>query len=946
MNTLEQLTQYGQSVWLDYIRRQFIKSGGLLDLIRNNSLRGVTSNPSIFEKAISGSTDYNASIRKMAIRQLQPDNILQSIIIEDIISAADIFKSVYKKTGGNDGFVSIEVSPQLARKTDETIEQVKKLHKIIKLPNVMIKIPGTEEGIPAIEECLAEGININITLLFSMDHYEKVANAYLNALEKRLSSKKKIDNINSVASIFVSRIDTNVDSKLEKIIANETDEQKKKELRNLLGRFGIANSKLIYQKFRDLFESERFRSLEKHGAKKQRVLWASTSTKNPKYSDIMYVEELIGPDTINTMPIETMDAFLDHGKVKITVDKYIEVAQRIVEKIKDAGIDIEQVMQELEDDGIEKFDKSFESLENCIGAKRDSIIDRDFTKQKLSLGKFTGRVEKVIKKTGHNGFVQKIWKKDPMLWMDGKHKNVIKNRMGWLNLFEMMRDKIPEINSFVNELKNEEYRHAVLLGMGGSSLCPEVYLKTFGIKYGYLNLQVLDTTSPAAIDSVESTLDFDKTLFIVSSKSGTTLETTTLFKYFYDKVKNHTVDDAGKHFVAITDPATPLETLAHEKNFRHVFINPADIGGRYSALSFFGAVPAALMGINIHTLNERAERIARASEPCVEIEENPSALLGIALAELAKAGKDKVTFVISREINAFGTWVEQLIAESTGKEGKAIIPINGEELDDAKTYSKDRVFVHLKFSDSDDGFVRKINSLKRAGHPVINIQVNDEWDIGEEFFKWEFAIAAAGALLDIDPFDEPNVKESKDNTNNVLEKYKQTTVLPEPVSILKEGNLSFYFDSKTTKIKKPANARGLFKSFFKLMKAGDYLALMAFIQQNEQSFSTLENIRNQIKVRTGSATTLGFGPRFLHSTGQMHKGGPDTFIGIQITADDPMDIIIPGEPYTFGLLKRAQAIGDLQSLIKHKRRVLNVNVKGDINQGLYQLYEIIKDALL
>ncbi|RPI17272.1 MAG: bifunctional transaldolase/phosoglucose isomerase [Ignavibacteriae bacterium] len=945
MNTLAALTECGQSIWLDYIRRQFIRSGSLLKLIKNNSLRGVTSNPSIFEKAIAGSTDYNNSIRKLAKQKKSADEILQSIIIEDITAAADMFKPVFKKTKGNDGFVSIEVSPDLARKTEATIEQVKKLHKIIKQPNVMIKIPGTEEGIPAIEECLAEGININITLLFSIEHYEKVADAYFKALERRVAAGKNIDNINSVASIFISRIDSNIDSKLEKIIASETDNEKKKNLKRLPGKFGIANSKLIYQKFKELFESDRFRELEKRGAKRQRVLWASTSTKNPRYNDIMYVEELIGPYTINTMPVETMDAFLDHGKVKTTVEDNIEEAKEIVKQVEEAGISIEQVMKELEDEGIEKFDKSFESLRNCIEAKRESVIDGNFKKQKFSLGKYAGRINKDIKKLSRENFSGRIWKKDAALWMNGKHQSVIKNRMGWLNLFDMMREKIPEIYLLANTLKDKEYRHAVLLGMGGSSLCPEVYLKTFGIKYGYLNMHVLDSTDPAAIEAVESILEIDKTVFIVSSKSGTTLETASLFKYFYDKVEKLKGEWAGENFIAITDPDTSLEDLAYEKRFRHVFINPPDIGGRYSALSFFGAVPAALIGIDIYTLNERADRMANASEPCVELEENPAVTLGITLADLAKSGKDKVTFIISREIAAFGTWVEQLIAESTGKEGKAIIPVDGEELDEVKTYSKDRVFVHLKLGDNDDGNTNKINALKRAGHPVINIHLNDEWDLAEEFFKWEFAVAAAGALMDIDPFDEPNVKESKDNTGKVLEHYRQNGILPVPEPVLTDGNFSIYYDKKTTKIKRASDVRDVFKSYFKLLGKSDYVALMAFIQQTEKTYSTLEKLRNAIKVRTKSATTLGYGPRFLHSTGQMHKGGPNTFMGIQITADDAIDLVIPGEPYSFGTLKRAQAIGDMQSLIKHKRRVVNVHIKGDIDAGLIQLYEIILDSL-
>ncbi len=564
--------------------------------------------------------------------------------------------------------------------------------------------------------------------------------------------------------------------------------------------------------------------------------------------------------------------------------------------------------------------------------------------QKLRLGKFDDKIKKTSKKLKKAGFFKKIWSKDPSLWRNGEHADVIKNRMGWLNIFQVIKENAAAIKDFAAKAKDEGYHHAVLLGMGGSSLCPEVYLKTFGIKNGYLNLHVLDSTDPSAIKHAETSVDIEHTIFIVSSKSGGTLETSTLLDYFYEKVKNIKSDKAGENFIAITDPATSLEKLAGERNFRHTFVNPPDIGGRYSALSYFGAVPAALMGIDIVKLNERGERMAQACGSNINITDNPGAMLGIAIARLAKSGRDKLTFLISNEISSLGSWLEQLVAESTGKDNIGVVPINGEEVIDAKYFSNDRIFVYIKIGNDKDALSSKIKKLRKAGHPVIKITLDDKLDLGAEFFRWEFAVACAGSLLGIDPFDEPNVKESKDNTNIVLDDYKKNNTLAVPAPVITEGNISFYYDKKILNLKKSSSIKEYFKSYFELGKKHDYTAIMAFIQQSDKITSMLEKILMLIRQNTKRAVTLGFGPRFLHSTGQLHKGGPDSIIGLQITADDPIDLVIPGKDYTFSILKRAQALGDLQSLIRHERRVVNVHIKGDISNGLNELYEIIKGS--
>jgi len=464
--------------------------------------------------------------------------------------------------------------------------------------------------------------------------------------------------------------------------------------------------------------------------------------------------------------------------------------------------------------------------------------------------------------------------------------------------------------------------------------------KTASQKNGGLPLSVLDTTDPATILQLEKSLPLEKTLFIVASKSGTTAEPLAFADYFYAKLQDKLGKWAGDNFVAITDPNTPLVEMAKQRSYRRIFYNFADIGGRYSALSYFGLLPSALTGLDVAELLERALRMEHACASFVAASKNPGISLGAALGLLAKRGLNKVTFLTPQSIAPFGMWLEQLLAESTGKEGTGLLPVAGEPLGSPAVYGDDRVFVYLRLAEEVDQKLEKgTQALRDAGHPLITIRMDDHLDLGQEFFRWEIATATAGALLGINAFDQPNVQESKDNTNHLLDVETRKGGLPELDPLLVEGPLRLYFPETAS------TAAETLSRFLSRAQPGNYFALLAYLTESPYSEKSLQNIRLQVRDRFKLATTVGYGPRFLHSTGQFHKGGPNTGLFLQITADNKEDAPIPGAAYTFGELKQAQAAGDFQALQKHKRQVGRIHLSGGIDQGLEALQSAMRKAL-
>jgi glucose-6-phosphate isomerase len=501
-------------------------------------------------------------------------------------------------------------------------------------------------------------------------------------------------------------------------------------------------------------------------------------------------------------------------------------------------------------------------------------------------------VERRISELARARVVARIWAKDPSVWNGDPATPEIADRLGWLSVADAMAAEVGTLVAFADEVR-AHFTRVVLCGMGGSSLAPEVLHRTFGAAPGYPSLTVLDTTDPRAVAAAARDRDLRQTLFLISSKSGTTLEPDCLLRHFWSRT-----GERGSQFVAITDPETPLAALASERGFRRCFLNPPDIGGRYSVLSYFGLVPAALLGIDVARLLERARRMAHASAAGVPVPDNPAARLGAVLGEAALDGRDKLTLVLSAGVASFGLWVEQLIAESTGKQGKGIVPVVDEPLGAPAVYGRDRLFVAVALAgDEDPATASRLAALAEAGHPVVRVPLADRYDLGAAFFQWELATAVACAVLGVNSFDQPNVAESKVNTSAVLARRAASL---------------------------PAANRADLDRFFAAIKPGDYLALMAYLPPTPEYDRRLEGVRLRLRDRLTVATTAGYGPRFLHSTGQLHKGGPPAGHFLQITQRASQDIAIPGKPFTFGELEAAQAQGDLLALRTRGRPALRV----------------------
>jgi transaldolase / glucose-6-phosphate isomerase len=949
-NPLLELQQYGQSAWLDYIHRKDLNNGALQEHI-DGGVRGVTSNPSIFQKAIGDSDTYDDAI--MTMLDLEAQDVYETLAIEDIQTATDLFRPLYDETDGIDGYVSLEVSPKLAHDTQGTIDEAKRLYASVDRPNLMIKIPATPEGIPAIEEVIAEGINVNVTLIFAVGNYESVAEAFIRGLERRLEAGESVEKIASVASFFLSRIDAMVDRILENNIHAAQIRQDTVRItanRTLLGQTAVANAKMAYRSFQRIFEGSRFATLRDAGAQVQRPLWASTSTKNPSYPDTMYVDALIGQHTVNTLPPKTLDAFKDHGTASESVTKDLDnylAPQEVLDRLAEVGVDLDQVTSRLQDDGVDAFIQSFETLIAQVAAKRTILKTGTMERTLIALGIYADNVDHAVSKLDGDFTNSRLWNKDASLWKDhGPTMTKIVNRLGWLDIQSTIdRDRLQALQDSV---KDSAFKHVVLLGMGGSSLAPEVLFETFGQQAGFPALIVLDSTDPARIQEVEDSINLSETLFIVASKSGGTVETISFYKYFYERTGG-----AGDQFIAITDPDSQLEKIAKDNNFRDTFLNPADIGGRYSALSYFGMLPAALIGLDLPKLWSSADLMIEANGDTIPSAYHPSLLLGAIIGALAKEGRDKVSIYTTESLTSFGNWAEQLLAESLGKEGKGALPIVGATFGNPHDYVTDRLFVYLRV-DNDSDMSEKdeaIKTLREAGHPRVTLRIPDKYAIAGEFFRWEYATAIAGIMSKVNPFDELNVTEAKDATKALLSVYQEEGSLPSEEPVMERDGLSLYANDTTLNpIRELCKQHGYDKTNMIQViaaqmagtHAGDYFAFLIYITPSEEEKVIIKDIQRRLRHVTKRAVTIGYGPRYLHSTGQYHKGGGNNGVFWQLTADDAPDIDIPDSDYSFGTLFNAQAAGDLQALQGHKRRAIRLHLAGDRKAGLQKLLEAIK----
>jgi transaldolase/glucose-6-phosphate isomerase len=960
MNPLQELAAQGQSIWLDYIRRGMTRSGELAQLVERDGLRGMTSNPAIFQKAIAekaatGGSDYDDVLGELVPSpELDAKQIFERLAVVDVREAADVLSPVYDATEGLDGYVSLEVSPSLAFDADGTIEEARRLWQAVGRPNLMIKVPGTTPGLRAIEQLVSEGINVNVTLLFARQAYHEVALAYMRGLERRLAAGGDVRRLASVASFFVSRIDTEIDGRLDRLRKASSDPEVHARIDALRNKAAVANAKLAYRTYQELVAGERWRALAAKGARPQRLLWASTGTKDARYSDVKYIEELVGPDTVNTAPPQTVDAFRDHGKVEPALLRGVEEAPVVIEGLAALGIELAEVTDLLLAQGVTLFEDAMDGLLGSIAAlqrrHRGARLDRTGT---TLPGELEAEVAEVARAWDAAGNTARLWAKDATLWTNTGEERWL----AWLDVIDQQREQHDLLAGLRGLVQSRGFTHVLLLGMGGSSLGPDVLAKVFGghVPKGSPKLVILDSTDPVQIAAVVASVPLPSTLVLVSSKSGSTLEPKVLMLYVLERMKQAVgAEQAGRSFVAITDPGSQLEAFAKQEGFLRVFPGVPEIGGRFSVFSGFGMVPATMMGLDpTGFLDEAALMVDACRKP---VDANPGVQLGLAMGLAAKRGRDKLTLVASPRIAPFGAWLEQLVAESTGKQGKAIIPLEGEPLQDPARYGSDRLFVYLRLRSTPHAAQdRAMAAIEAAGHAVIHIELDDVHALSQEMFRWEVATAVAGAVLEINPFDQPDVEAAKLEARGMMDAYERDGALPPEQAILREGGLSLFTDEANAAALRsaaalgaadgPAGLEALLRAHLGRISAGDYFGLLAYLPMLPAHERALGRIRSRVLAHTGAATCVGFGPRFLHSTGQAYKGGPSSGVFLQITCEDAHDLPVPGQRYGFGVVKAAQARGDFEVLVSRQRRALRVHLGNDVDAGLAALDAAIARAL-
>ena len=930
MNPIRQARRFGQSFWLDNLTRKLVQDGDLKRRISEQAITGVTSNPAIFHQAISFSDEYDEDIRKLIHEGRTVPQIYESLVISDVQKACDLLRPVFQESDGGDGFVSLEVSPRLAHAGADTLSEVKRLWFLVDRPNVMIKIPGTAAALPVLENAVHLGINTNVTLLFSAAVFRTFLEGYMTGLEKRLSEGLAVRNVASVASFFVSRVDTHVDRLLGERWMHSGEPGYRIRLARLFGKSGVANAHLAYREYVCARASTRWHSLEKRGARPQRLVWASTSQKNPLLSPLLYVHSLLGPETIITATERTLDAFATGGRAQIGLDDArLTDAEKTVAELKELGINLEAVSDDLQREGIGKFIEPFEQLMVSLSEKRTLFLGKRTNQQDVGASSL---VAPALAALGARRFSERLYARDGTLWADDlEAAKKVETQLGWVESLDLFRERIDEIRKLAESVQRDDFRQVVILGTGANVAPAEVSAATFGNGRGWPELLILDNTDPAAVLALETQLDLTKTFFLVVGKSGTNRETLSFYRYFYDRLLAAGVSHLGDRFAAITDSQSWLAREAIAKKFRRCYLNPATVSSPFAAFSYLGLVPMALLGLDISTILDRARSFAIAAGPGIPEPHNPALQLGATLALLAKGGRDKLTFLPSPNIASFASWAEHVLVQATAKDGKGIIPVIGERLGPPRLYGNDRMFLHMTHRGSvKKGEMKRVAALEKAGHPVIRIALPDRMGLAEEFFRWQLASVTAGALLGVNPFLDPSEGEGRANTEEYLRQWTTDRRFPKEKPTAESGKLRVFGAAVRT----PGSAEAAVVDFLKEVGRNGYIGILAFFRRTAARDGAVAQFRAALGEKFRVATTLAYGPRFLHTTAPLYKCGPDTGSILMLTTEGDRDLPIPGQDYGFAVLHEAQALGELRAIRDRGRRVLRLHMKGDIKDAL------------
>ncbi len=911
-----------------------LASGELESLIQAG-LGGVRLAPDLLRRVILAGTDYDDDLSRLTSQGAAEPDALEVLLHADAGRAADLLRPTWDRTRGAEGHVSLWLNPELAEDTEAMVGLAARLHRQIGRPNLMLEIPATPGGIEAMRLLLAQGCGVNATLVFSIEVYQKVAEAHIQGLTALLEADGDLAATASVVSLQLSGLD----DKLDRILAGLGADELHADL--LSGKSGIALAKAAHAHRREIYRRAEWSQLVEAGARQQRLLFHGALPLDPTLPETHYLEAIVGSDTVCALSGDGLDVLRRWEPTSTTLDSGLEGTQQRLQALADLGIDMAEVGRELQRECLAEARRLYQELQQAIPDKHTRLASgrRPLVAE---LGELQAGAEAALDELEAEHVLPRIWARDHTVWQP--EPTEIANRLGWLRAARTMQAQCHRLDALAAAFRADGYGRVVLLGMGGSSLAPEMFARVFGSQEGHPELCLLDTTVPGTIHDLAEQLDLRHTAFIVSSKSGTTQETLSLFKYFYRRTVNALGEwRAGEHFLVVTDPGTPLAALAERLHLRGALLNDPNLGGRYSALSYFGLAPAAVIGVDIRLLLDRAMQAASATDRTVAATENPAARLGAILAQAAQAGKDKLTLLAPSGLESFGDWVEQLIAESTGKQGTGIVPVVGEAPTAAEVYADDRLFVQLQLGEEAGSHA----DLLAAGHPLVRLQLRDRYDLGGQLFVWEMATAVAGRGLGINPFDQPNVEAAKALARQVVE-VRQSAQPPsdEPAAAAEDG-LALYTGSPD---QPPGSAsiESLLSDFLDGAQPGGYLALQAYLQPTPAVRSALDGLRRELRDRTRLATTLGYGPRYLHSTGQLHKGDAGKGLFLQFTADDPLDLEIPDDPeshassLTFGAVKAAQAQGDRLALLQAGRQVLRADLGVDPEAGLERLRAVLK----
>lgn len=942
-NPLQQMRGRGQAVWLRGFRRRLVDSGGLSELVASAAVSGLETDPEVLAAAMSRGQEYIDVLLHLAG---EGDGHADRLLVQEARIAAAVLLPAFEKSGGRDGFVAVPLDPALGTDAASLADAAHRMMAAAGTPNIVPILPPTSSGFAVFEALIADDHAVYIGPTFSIASVVRACEAYARGAQRGGAAAPPT----ALVSFGVSPLDVALDELLRDRVRAAGGEMSTVE--SLLGGSATAITRVAWRRQRDCLATR----IADPAARLLHMVWTGLSSTDPRQRKVRYVESLVGADTVVVLDSSLLRRVMhgDHARVDATLGQRVDEAEEIVAELAALGIDTEVVGEALEAQAQRQAQAAYGELERRVeqathivtaDAERAAELTATGTPWSASRPEIGDRLAASCDEIESRRAITRMWDKDVSLWSDDEETaNLVRNRLGWLDAAAASSLDWEPLGRFAAEIGSTEVENILLLGMGGSSLVTEVCRRIFGSNA----IQVLDSTLPTQIKAVADTIDPARTLILVASKSGTTVEVRALLDCFYG-LATPMLDKPGEQFVAITDPGTPLEQIAHERGFARLWLAPSDVGGRFSALTVFGTLPMAVMGIDVPSVLASARRMAVNCGPEVDATVNPAARLGAALHKSHDAGRDKVTFVTPDSLSAFGLWAEQLIAESTGKQGCGLIPVIDEPATSIDRYADDRLFVSMSLaSEQDRSHRERVDAIDAAGHPIVHIELEDIHDLGGEFFRWEAGVALAGALMGINPFDQPDVQASKERTMALLGAHQDGTPMADCPPLATDTGWAVFADIERDQ-ELASRVRGTdLESWLAahLGRAGvpDYVGIQAFVAATPEMRRALQGLRKLIFERRGVATTLGWGPAFLHSTGQLHKGGPECGLFLQITADDPTDIDIPGAGYSFRNLARAQSLGDLAALQERGRRVLRVHLR-DAVAGPGALLEAATAAL-